>query len=482
MNKLKYIIFSLCLGLICLLSTSCGSQKKTKIDLGSIFYDDENNDNPFGYNISLWHLFGNQTDTASNVEGDTINHQVTLAMEGIFNLEDSLHPGYSYVMAAEQFVRDSIIRDGKTICGYDTLVMSGNGYDEDTFVENFNQDNCLMLVSIKDHKSGISYKFPKDLCGRYFTNASIRQLEGWLHSNNHQILASVNNHPIAIKFIVTRPDSVQTDSVPQTLNITFVSTPLLFSNYGTTFDENHVLKNSHPNDSVKINHIFSLVLNLMRQAGFSSTNAGAEHLLVPFTLNTFSSGEPSFYITYLYPPGYFNYSRDSTKDSDILLYLLKQEGKTLLSMLIMLLLIIAVPICIRRRQRTIPIIEGPQNRTVGYIRQISKIYLWENNLADLLKKRIVFFYNDIYERIHIHLDDKENFKSNCLTLSKMTDTDLQQVCELINKLNTRLNSRLEIDAATFNLYVQQMNQLTQLLEGKTGETTNNTRRNIFKRN
>ncbi|MBO4607395.1 MAG: hypothetical protein J5682_05800 [Prevotella sp.] len=115
----------------------------------------------------------------------------------------------------------------------------------------------------------------------------------------------------------------------------------------------------------------------------------------------------------------------------------------------------------RRRQRVIPVMGWPVNRNLEFARLIGSIYCRRHDNLDLIKKKYVYFKEDLRRTMMIDLDDLDSDESHARQLATQTGASEQQVSELLGEIRQVIASDTSpSDKDTIRL-IRQMNYLTR---------------------
>jgi hypothetical protein len=302
--------------------------------------------------------------------------------------------------------------------GHSSVLMSENfggriatnhqSFDFQAYCSQVNSDGKAKVSKIRDELSGKDYSFPSAFCACHFKSCDFRMDFPSSYSNGRmqqQVLATIDGEPIAIQYV----DHVTGRSV------LICSTPLLFTNYGLTYGNNA-----------------ELIFNILKRVDWKFPIVRLYSSKVP-NIGSYDSGVAPQKQSKQSKSDHDNLNADSPLVQNLFFWL----GTALF---VLFLLFVA-----RRRQRIIPIMEAPGNRTLDFIRQISRIYEWEENYSGLLQKKSVFFYDTIKNRLHINLDDADRVEENAAFVSAASGYEVKKMRSLLIILNRVLRGKRELD-------------------------------------
>lgn len=106
----------------------------------------------------------------------------------------------------------------------------------------------------------------------------------------------------------------------------------------------------------------------------------------------------------------------------------------------------------KRRQRAIPLIPQPENKSLEFIETIGDLYFQEGNHLDVAKKKIRYFYHNVQLQFMLH-EHESDFWIKLQQKSGAKETTIHKLKEMIQAMDTlkqispqflsRLNSYLE---------------------------------------
>lgn len=308
----------------------------------------------------------------------------------------------------------------------------GDFFHVDDFVSQLNSDE-IPMSSVVLEGSKKKYNVPSILCSRYFNQRGVDYLLQKFQSDGYKakVLAYVDDNPIALSF--------------QRGNggvITLISAPLLFSNFGISYNKWAAVP--------LINEIF-------RQSGFYSKKKGNSN-----RLDKVYYCKQNCNYSALYKGDYRAIPNEEADDGLGFVFLFRD---IILYILITLLGVFSV-FLIRRRHQAIPLFKGYINRTADYVRQVGALYYDDGDLGLVLKNKVVYFFSEVTERLHIQLSDKERLGEHAAFLAASIGCPDLNLEPLLKVLNKALDSKLEVDDATLAEMSDKMNAIIKLLRGE----------------
>lgn len=227
----------------------------------------------------------------------------------------------------------------------------------------------------------------------------------------HDVLATKRSH--------TRSDIVAVRCRMGKGEVLMVSTPLLFTNYGVL-------------DSKTTGYIMRLMSHI------------AEAPVVRTT-------------------AYMNIPRDSNRmirSASPLQYFLSQPPlRTALYLALGLILLLMLSEA-RRRQRIIPVIEPPVNRSLEFIKTIGTLYFNRKDHSDLVRKRYFLFAEELRRLLMVDITDVREDGRNFGEIARQTGIPHEDIARMIRDIRLVVDGEMVATAAGMQLYVDNMNMIT----------------------
>lgn len=198
--------------------------------------------------------------------------------------------------------------------------------------------------------------------------------------------------------------------------IILVSTPLLFTNYGVT-------------DGHNATYIFRLLSRL---------------------------SDLPLYRTQAYGIG-------AQEQRSPLRYFLSQPALRWALYLTVITLVLFIFFTARRRQRPIPIIRKPENRTLEFAQLIGTLYYQRRNHADLVAKHFCYFCETLRRTAQLDAEDPADDDILAHRLAQKTGMDELPIRRLLAQLRPIIASQQVVTEEQMKHYIDRMNELTNHL-------------------
>lgn len=117
----------------------------------------------------------------------------------------------------------------------------------------------------------------------------------------------------------------------------------------------------------------------------------------------------------------------------------------------------------RRRQRIIPVVDAPKNRSLEFVKMIGTLYYQHHDNIDLVKKKYTYFAEEIRHRTGIDIEDVEENENIFRRLSENTGIDKIKIEKYIRDLRVIYNYTYNISNTDMRMYINIMNKILKEL-------------------
>lgn len=194
--------------------------------------------------------------------------------------------------------------------------------------------------------------------------------------------------------------------------IVFVSTPLIFTNYGMLDGNNseYIFR--------LLNELKGLPLKRLEGYGVKYTNDSTP-------LRYFLSNPPLRWGLYL-------------------------------SLLTVLLFMIFTA---RRRQRVIPIVRDPENKTVEFTELIGTLYFQRKNHTDLLQKKFTYFAETLRRSIQVDVENEDDDEALSRRISSKTGLEEEKIMQMFRRVRPVINDESTINEEQLKTCIDSINEI-----------------------
>lgn len=266
---------------------------------------------------------------------------------------------------------------------------------------------------------GDSTVYPRQI---FYSHPSLFSSYFWGDSLPERILAEKTIFSNEYRY-TTESDTLIADSlsrVPVAMarrygkgELIMVSTPLLFTNYGVL-------------DGGNVNYIFRLLsqmgeLPIIRTEGYLKETAQVQQS--PFRF--FLSQPPLRWALYL-------------------------------SMITILLFMIFTA---KRRQRVIPIIREPQNKSLEFTELIGTLYFQKKNHADLVHKKFTYFAEVLRREMQVDIEEASDDERSFDRIAQKTGMEAEEIAKFIRSVRPVIYGGHVISEEQMKRYIDKMNEI-----------------------
>ena len=195
--------------------------------------------------------------------------------------------------------------------------------------------------------------------------------------------------------------------------IILVSTPLLFTNYGAL-------------DGNNVNYIFRLLsqmrqLPIVRSEGYMKATAQVQQS--PFR------------------------------------YLLAHQPLRWALYLTMITILLFMIFTAKRRQRAIPVVREPANKSLEFTELIGTLYFQKKDHVDLIRKKFAYLAEVLRREIQVDIEEVADDKRSFERIARKTGMDAEDIAKFIHEVRPVLYGGRTIDSEQMKVFVDKMNEI-----------------------
>lgn len=124
-----------------------------------------------------------------------------------------------------------------------------------------------------------------------------------------------------------------------------------------------------------------------------------------------------------------------------------------------LTLVLFILFTARRRQRAIPVVRRPENRTMEFTELIGTLYAQQKNHADLVRKKFTYFADALRRVAQIEVEEGSDDGVLCRRIAFRTGIEEETVSRLFRELRPVLRAEREISELQMKEYIDGMNEI-----------------------
>ena len=195
--------------------------------------------------------------------------------------------------------------------------------------------------------------------------------------------------------------------------IILVSTPLLFTNYGVL-------------DGNNVNYIFRLLsqmgqLPIVRSEGYMKATAQVQQS--PFR------------------------------------YLLAHQPLRWALYLTMITILLFMIFTAKRRQRAIPVVREPANKSLEFTELIGTLYFQKKDHVDLVRKKFAYLAEVLRREIQVDIEEVADDKRSFERIARKTGMDTEDIARFIHEVRPVLYGGRTIDSEQMKVFIDKMNEI-----------------------
>lgn len=113
----------------------------------------------------------------------------------------------------------------------------------------------------------------------------------------------------------------------------------------------------------------------------------------------------------------------------------------------------------RRRQRAIPVVRCPENRTMEFTELIGTLYAQQKNHADLVRKKFTYFADALRRVAQIEVEEGADDDVLCRRIAVRSGIEEETVRRLFRELRPVLRAEREVSELQMKEYIDGMNEI-----------------------
>lgn len=113
----------------------------------------------------------------------------------------------------------------------------------------------------------------------------------------------------------------------------------------------------------------------------------------------------------------------------------------------------------RRRQRAIPVIRDPENKSLEFTELIGTLYYQEKNQIDLVKKKYTYFAEELRRSIQVDVEDTTNNERLFRRIAQKTGMDAEEIKNFFQDVRPVITNYWSITDAEMKKYIDKMNEI-----------------------
>ncbi len=153
------------------------------------------------------------------------------------------------------------------------------------------------------------------------------------------------------------------------------------------------------------------------------------------------------------------YGSPDTEPQSPLRYFLSQPSLRWAVYLTMLTILLFMVFTARRRQRPIPVVRDPGNKTLEFTELIGTLYYRKKNHGDLVRKKFTYLAEQLRRHAHIDIEDESDDEALCRQLAQKTGLDEEGLRVLFRGLRPVMREGWTMSEELMKTYIDRMNEI-----------------------
>lgn len=113
----------------------------------------------------------------------------------------------------------------------------------------------------------------------------------------------------------------------------------------------------------------------------------------------------------------------------------------------------------KRKQRIIPVISPPVNRSVEFVELIGSLYFRKQDHADLVKKKYTYLAEELRRTIRVDIDNADQDLQNIKTISQKTGIGEEQIRSFFRQVRPVIYGARSVHSTQMKHFIDQMNEI-----------------------
>lgn len=140
-------------------------------------------------------------------------------------------------------------------------------------------------------------------------------------------------------------------------------------------------------------------------------------------------------------------------------YILSQQPLRWALYLTLLTITLFMVFTARRRQRAVPVVKEPENMSLAFARQIGTLYAQRKDYTDAVVKKYTYMAEELRTLLHIDITDVTADAHNLRLLALHTGQQEPQLAVLLDELRRLAADHRRLTAADMTRYIRDMNEI-----------------------
>lgn len=113
----------------------------------------------------------------------------------------------------------------------------------------------------------------------------------------------------------------------------------------------------------------------------------------------------------------------------------------------------------RRRQRAIPVVRPPENKTLEFVELIGTLYFQRKDHADLLRKKYLYFAEELRREIQVDIEEVEDDARSFRRIARKAGMDEGEIADFIRAVRPVVYGGFAVSDGQMKSYIDKMNEI-----------------------
>ena len=140
-------------------------------------------------------------------------------------------------------------------------------------------------------------------------------------------------------------------------------------------------------------------------------------------------------------------------------YFLSQRPLRWAIYLTMIAILLFMIFTAKRRQRAIPVIPEPENRSLEFTKLIGTLYYQKNDHANLVHKKFTYFAEELRREVQVDIEEVTDDEYSFLKIAQKTGMDVEVIGKFIREIRPVIYGGRTLSAEEMKRFIDKMNEI-----------------------
>ena len=113
----------------------------------------------------------------------------------------------------------------------------------------------------------------------------------------------------------------------------------------------------------------------------------------------------------------------------------------------------------KRRQRVIPVIREPANRSLEFTELIGTLYFQKKDHGDLVRKKFTYFAEELRREIQVDIEEVADDERSFHRIARKTGMEVEEIAKFIREVRPVIYGGRRINAEQMKVLIDKMNEI-----------------------